>query len=187
MEERMPTTRFLKLGLLLLLVPACSRGPSTCPPAPAPAGSPVASAIVPAAPGTAPGATTIPAAPPSATARTEAAPRRARDLHVERLVVARGIVDREPQGVDTAFAPDEKRLFAFVEVDNPERAPGDLKVTFVRPDGTSQPPVALDIGSSPRWRTWAFTRQAHAKGTWKAIVRDESGRVLASTDFDVRG
>jgi hypothetical protein len=33
----------------------------------------------------------------------------------------------------------------------------------------------------------AFTRQAHATGTWKAVVRDDSGRVLTSTKFDVRG
>jgi hypothetical protein len=183
----MPTTTSLKLGLLLFLVPACSRGQAAVAPAPAPSGSPVASAAVPAPLATAFAAATVTAAGPAATARTETAPQRATDLHVERLVVARGVVDREPQGVDTVFALDEKRLFAFVEVDNPEHAPGDLKVTFVRPDGTSQPPVDLDVGASPRWRTWAFTRQAHATGTWKAVVRNESGRVLASTEFDVRG
>jgi hypothetical protein len=94
---------------------------------------------------------------------------------------------REPQGADTIFDAGEKRVFAFVEVDNPERAPGDLRVQFVGPNGDAQPPVELSVGESPRWRTWAFTRRAHAPGTWKAIVRDERGRVLASTEFEVRG
>lgn len=185
MGRCMPTT-LMKLGLLLLLVPACSRRETAPAPAPAPSAPPVASAV-PAPPATAPVATTVAAATPSVPIRTEAPPRHATDLHIQRLVVARGVIDREPQGVDTVFAPDEKRLFAFVEVDNPERAPGDLKVTFIKPDGTSQPPVDLEVGASPRWRTWAFTRQAHATGTWKAVVRNESGRVLASTEFDVRG
>jgi hypothetical protein len=101
--------------------------------------------------------------------------------------VARGVVNREPLGADTTFAPDEKRLYAFVEVDNPERAPGDVKVQFVEPDGTSEPPVDLAVGESPRWRTWAFTRHVRAPGTWKAIVRDERGHVLASTEFKVAG
>ena len=185
-------TTMMKLGLLFLLVPACS-------PAAAPAPSPTPAAPVLA---TAPATATTPpmaaaAAPPApspadltastAHDRAEPPPRRATAFHVDRLVVARGVVDREPQGTDTLFASNERRVFAFVEVDNPEHAAGELKVQFVGPDGTAQPPVDLAVGESPRWRTWAFTRQAHAPGTWKALVRDERGHVLASTEFDVRG
>jgi hypothetical protein len=114
-------------------------------------------------------------------------PRHATALRVDRLVIARGVESREPLGADTVFAADEKRLFAFVEVDNPEHAPGDLRVQFVAPGGATEPPIALSVGDSPRWRTWAFTRHARAPGTWKAVVRDERGHVLASTEFDVRG
>jgi Protein of unknown function (DUF2914) len=179
------SSTLMKLGLLALLLPACSPSGAA---APGPMTSTVSAApVVSTPPATPPVATAVTAAPPSVAVRTEAPPPRATDLHVERLVVARGVVDREPQGVDTVFTSNDKRLFAFVEVDNPERAQGDLKVTFVQPDGTSQPPVDLAVGTSPRWRTWAFTRRARAAGTWKAVVRDESGRVLASTEFDVRG
>jgi hypothetical protein len=125
-----------------------------------------------------------PAAAPHAV-ETPASPR-ASALRVERLVVARGVEGREPRGLDTIFASNEERVFAFVEVDNPERAPGDLKVEFVGPDGRAQPPIDLAVGQSPRWRTWAFTRRAHTPGTWRAVVRDDSGRVLASAQFDVR-
>jgi hypothetical protein len=105
---------------------------------------------------------------------------------VERLLVARGIEGREPQGLDTIFGADEKRVYAFVEVDNPERAPGGVTVEFVDPTGHALPPIDLSVGESSRWRTWAFTRRAHAPGTWQAVVRDDGGRVLASTQFDVR-
>jgi hypothetical protein len=182
-------TTMMKLGLLFLLVPACSRAA-----VPAPSPTPAAPVLA-----TAPGTATTPptTAPPAPTPavitastardRAEAPPRHATVLHVDRLVVARGVVDREPQGTDTLFASNERRVFAFVEVDNPEHAAGELKVQFIGPDGTAQPPVDLAVGESPRWRTWAFTRQAHAPGTWKALVRDERGHVLASTEFDVRG
>jgi hypothetical protein len=102
-------------------------------------------------------------------------------------VIARGIQSHEPIGAGTVFARSEKRLFAFVEVRNPEAAPGSLAVQFVSPNGNVEPPIELSVGESPRWRTWASTRLVHTPGTWKALVRDEHGRVLASTTFDVRG
>jgi hypothetical protein len=134
-------------------------------------------------PALAPTLTLTPASSPHSDAP---APRHATALRVERLVVARGIEGREPLGTDTLFADTEKRIFAFVEVSNPERAPGDLTVQFVAPSGAKEPPIDLSVGDSPRWRTWAFTRRAHEPGTWTAVVRDERGHVLASTEFDVR-
>ncbi|HEY3821678.1 MAG TPA: DUF2914 domain-containing protein [Polyangiaceae bacterium] len=150
-------------------------------PAPAPSPSAAPSPSPSPAPPLAltPALTPAPVPPPS--------PRHATALRVDRLVIARGVESREPLGADTVFAADEKRLFAFVEVDNPEHAPGDLRVQFVGPGGRTQPPIELSVGESPRWRTWAFTRNARAPGTWKAVVRDERGHVLASTEFDVRG
>jgi hypothetical protein len=119
--------------------------------------------------------------------RHEAAPRaHAQALHVARLVVARGVQSREPVGVDTVFGASEKRLFAFVEIDNAERLPGVVRVSFFDPAGAEQEPVALDVGDGARWRTWAFTRRAHTPGMWSAVVRDERGTILASTDFEVR-
>lgn len=180
----MRTVSLLKLGLLVVLASGCSRATPTAStavatgPAPAPAPLPAA-APPPAAP--------APVPAPSPVSAPAAAPRHAIALRVDRLVIARGVEAREPLGADTIFAADEKRLFAFVEVDNPEHAPGDLRVQFVGPRGETQPPIELSVGESPRWRTWAFTRHAHAPGTWKAVVKDEAGRVLASTEFDVRG
>jgi hypothetical protein len=197
MCELMSTPTLLKLGLLTLLASACARTEPPVPSAahaPPPAITPTATIAPTAAPQVAGGGsssqaqpTALPPAMATATAAPAAPARHATALRVERLVVARGVEAREPQGADTVFAADEKRLFAFLEVDNPERAPGDVKVTFVAPDGEAQPPIELAVGDSPHWRTWAFTRRAHAPGTWKAIVRDERGHVLASTEFDVRG
>jgi len=190
----MHTATLMKLGLFALFVSGCSRVPiapdpsasrAAAPSAPAPA--PVAATpAAPAAATASAAATTITAAATAPSPRVEAPVRRATALRIDRLVVARGIVDREPQGEDTMFGSSEKRVFAFLQVANPERAPGDVKVQFVAPDGVPQPAVDVSVGPSTRWRTWAFTRHAHTPGTWKAIVRDERGHVLASTEFDVR-
>jgi hypothetical protein len=181
----------LKVGLLLILGAAgCDRASPTASgtpgPVPATASALPATALPPAtATATAPATATASA---SATALASApAPHHATALRVDRLVIARGVESREPVGTDTVFASSEKRLFAFVDVDNPEHAPGDLHVQFVGPGGETQPPIELSVGESPRWRTWAFTRHARAPGTWKAVVRDERGHVLASTEFAVRG
>jgi hypothetical protein len=177
----MHTSTLMKLGLFALLVSGCSRvpiGPDRVATAPAPA----------PATATAPATTTaITATAATPSPRTEAPVRHATALRVDRLVVARGIVDREPQGADTMFGSSEKRVFAFLEVTNPEHAPGEVTVQFIAPDGVARPAVDVSVGPSARWRTWAFTRQARTIGTWKAIVRDERGHVLASTEFDVRG
>ncbi|HEY8091734.1 MAG TPA: DUF2914 domain-containing protein [Polyangiaceae bacterium] len=183
----MRTPIAMKLGLFALLASAAS----ACSKAPLPA--PLTCAPVAAAPGPVPAvkpsASTLPATPlaaaPAPDPKPASVPRHATDLHVERLVVARGVEGREPQGADTLFSTDEKRVFAFLEVDNPERAPGQLEVQFVAPDGKAQPPIDVSVGDAPRWRTWAFTRQAKTPGTWKAIVRNERGHVVASTEFDV--
>lgn len=180
----MRTATLLKLGLLALFVPACSRTPIAPDPA---ATTPLRTQ----APVVAPASTTASSPGITDTATTtrplvDAPVRHASALRVDRLVVARGVVDREPQGTDTIFASDEKRVFAYVEVVNPEHAPGDLELQFIAPDGVAQAPVDVSVGPSPRWRTWAFTRHAHAPGTWKALVRDERGHILASTEFDVR-
>jgi hypothetical protein len=187
----MRTATAMKLGLFALLASACSKPPPPAPVDRAPQATvPVAVAPGPAAAAAPVTTSTTPAASPVAAApapdpKPAPAPRHATDLHVERLVVARGVEGREPQGADTVFSTEEKRVFAFLEVDNPERAPGQLEVQFVAPDGKAQPPIDVSVGEAPRWRTWAFTRHARTPGTWKAIVRDERGHVVASTEFDV--
>jgi hypothetical protein len=170
----MLTVSRLKLGLVFVLASGCSRATPT-PPSTVAAATPT------------PAATATATSTATATLASAPTPRHATALRVDRLVIARGVESREPLGADTVFAADEKRLFAFVEVDNPEHAPGDLRVQFIAPGGETQPPIELSVGDSPRWRTWAFTRHARAPGTWKAVVRDERGQVLASTEFDVRG
>jgi hypothetical protein len=133
--------------------------------------------------------------PPLVEARVEkTSPARALATHlvVKRLVVAHSVKDHEPVFPDTTFkVADAGRIYAFVEVENDEKASGEVFVSFEPTDGapaTRRAPrgdVKLSVGTSPRWRTWAFTRAAKDVGSWVAVVRSANGEVLARAPFDV--
>jgi Protein of unknown function (DUF2914) len=108
-------------------------------------------------------------------------------LTVKRLVIAKKIEKREPIDPSTTFRKgDVERVYAFVEIANPNADPSEVLITFVPP--TAKGPrgnVRLDVGSSPRWRTWAFTRGVDQVGTWVAVVSTPEGRELARQTFEV--
>jgi hypothetical protein len=173
------THRPLALLFPFLLAACGSSTPSStsstsAPPTPAaPAATPVATQA--AAP------TVVSAAPTPKPAPVK----QAEKLALKRLVLAHGIDNKEPQDVSTSFNAKESRVYAFVEVENPEKLPGEVTVEFEPPKGKAQGEVKLAVGEGARWRTWAFTRQAHEPGEWTAIVRDSKGHELGRQTFNV--
>lgn len=147
-------------------------------PTPAPAATacacPAPAASVAAAP------TEAPRAPAKVKATTEGA------LVVKRLVVAPAVKGREPVSPTTSFKADAGKIYAFVELENKEATESEITVSFEAPDGKSATGnVKLDVGASPQWRTWAYTRAARAAGSWTAIVKNRRGDVLARAPFEV--
>ncbi len=143
-----------------------------------------------ATPTPAPDAAAPPARSPSAASRPSASSAAdlpaATSLRVRRLVLAEGVEGREPVRASRSFDGGEvDKVFAFLEVENPERLPGEVVVTFESPSGAAVGNVRLTVGASPRWRTWAFSRAIEQAGEWTAVVRDADGRVLAREPFSV--
>jgi hypothetical protein len=195
------------LALALALAACDHPEPDRAATAPAPcAVAPVASAQAPAPPASI--AATPPAAPPVVTvtpapfasvapsasappARSGAVARPADagdGLVVKRLVIARGVErkDREPVDAGTTFrAADLGKLYAFVELDNAAKAPSEIVVAFEPPSGQAIGNVTLDVGATPHWRTWAYTRAARQTGAWTAVVKTTSGRVIARAPFEI--
>lgn len=163
--------------------------------APAACVPPPANTLTPPAPATAAAAasTSAPAAAAAAPTAKDASKRAktAADapLKVKRLVLSDAIArrSREPLGEKTSFkVGDSDKIYAFVEVENPTESESEVFVTFEpQGDGASQGQVSLHVGASPRWRTWAFTRNAKKAGQWAAVVRNAEGKVLAKTPFEV--
>jgi hypothetical protein len=106
-------------------------------------------------------------------------------FQVKRVVLASGVKNREPIDPSTSFDVGQERVYAFVEVDNPDRTEGSVFVSFVPPKGAAHGPIELEVGAAPRWRTWAYTRAATRPGTWKAVVKNARGKVLAESEFEV--
>jgi hypothetical protein len=107
-------------------------------------------------------------------------------LTVKRLVLAKSVEARAPVGAGERFVVGEQeRIYAFVDLVNGGERASEITVSFEREGGPSFGEVRLDVGASPRWRTWAFTRQAKRAGTYVATVRDPRGAVLARQSFTV--
>jgi len=144
-------------------------------------------------------AVTVAAAPSAETKPTESASKTAlpakpkkkhvsADLSVKKLLIGTGVErsSREPVGVSQRFKQGEfEKIVAYVEVANPGDD-AEVVVSFDPPsNAASKGNVRLDIGTSPRWRTWASTKGVAEKGEWTAIVRSSDGRELARESFVV--
>lgn len=108
-------------------------------------------------------------------------------LHVKRWVIATGVREREPVIVDAPLRANGTPIYAFAELSNPDGASENVRVTFERRGGKERVgDVKLPVpGNAPRHRTWAFTRNIVAAGTWEAVLWSESGAELGRTSFDV--
>ena len=94
---------------------------------------------------------------------------------------------KEPEGAATLFRQSEiEKLYAYLEIENDGADREKVTVSFEPPDGrAARGNVTLDVGSSKRWRTWAFTKQATQVGSWTAVVKDEEGHTLARQPFEI--
>ncbi len=97
-------------------------------------------------------------------------------------VLARSVVDREPQDTGTAFPDTVGTIVLWMRA----TGAGGQTLHHVWFFGdTEVGDVPLTIGGSP-WRTWSRkTVPAEAKGAWHVEVRDEAGNVLKRIDFTV--
>ncbi len=145
-----------------------------------------------AQPATTSSATACPTPPAPEPSRTAAAPERKvqlggdEHLAVRRFVIARGVRGREPVAPTTTFKGEPQKIYAFVEVENKDRSPAEIVVEFEPPGGGApHGDVKLAVGSSSRWRTWAYTRTASTAGSWTAVVKNKKGDVLARAPFEV--
>ncbi len=109
-------------------------------------------------------------------------------LRVVRIAVARGVEEREPVDPGTSFSAAEvERVYAFLEVANPERTECEITVAWAPTDDLEDERgrVSVNVGPQPRWRTWSYTSRLGRPGRYMAIVRDPDGRVIARAPFDI--
>ncbi len=97
-------------------------------------------------------------------------------------VVARSVLDRQPQDTGTVFPADVAQLISWTKVEGA----GGSSIHHVWFHGDTQVgDVELQVGGSP-WRTWSRkTVPADWTGAWHVEVRDAAGTVLKRIDFTV--
>src|SRR5438094_4687563 len=122
---------------------------------------------------------TAPAPPPHAAAPPAAA---TPSVTVVEAVVAKSVLDRQPQDTGAAFPADVGQLNCWTKV---EGAGGSTLHHVWFHGDTQVGDVELQVGGSP-WRTWSRkTVPADWTGAWHVEVRDAAGTVLKRIDFTV--
>lgn len=122
-------------------------------------------------------------ATPSARAQEE-------DLRVTEMTTSRGYAAATgPVDPVQSFRRTDGRVFVVIRLENPTGAEQDITVAFERAEGTpsagARGGVTLHVPASRRYRTVARTSTSRAAGRWRAVVRDSSGAVLQSVEFDI--
>src|SRR2546425_3235144 len=99
---------------------------------------------------------------------------------VVEAVVARSVLDRQPQDTGTVFPADVAQLICWVKLEGA----GGASVHHVWFHGDTQVgDVELQVGGSP-WRTWSRkTVPAEWTGAWHVEVKDAAGTGLKRLDF----
>lgn len=107
-------------------------------------------------------------------------------LTIQRLVTAPEVERREPLAASSVFGPHDERVYAFVEVRNESEEDKTLLVHFIGPDGQVSGGIELRIpAATPRWRTWAYTRNARKPGLWRVEIRSDDGTLIGALPFEV--
>lgn len=99
---------------------------------------------------------------------------------VERAHFTSGIEDREPVDTVETLAADSDQVFYFTELVGMD---GERVVHRWEYQGEMMAEVAFRV-EGPRWRVWSSKRLIPRwRGTWRAVVTDGSGEVLAEDRF----
>jgi hypothetical protein len=110
------------------------------------------------------------------------APAPAAAVTVDEAVVARTVLDRQPQDTGSVFPAEVGQLVCWSKV----TGAGGTTIRHVWFHGDTQVgDVELQVGGSP-WRTWSRkTVPADWTGAWRVEIRDAGGQVLKRIDFTV--
>lgn len=108
------------------------------------------------------------------------------DVQLQRFVLARHVDNRIPMEMDDTFTTEDERIYAFLNFENLDAPEYQVTVHFEPADGPATPyGVTLNVGTGPRWRTWAFTRVRRDPGTYRCVVRNTAGEEIASQLFEI--
>lgn len=106
------------------------------------------------------------------------------NLRVVSIDFATDIVDRKAVGVDTTFTADVGTVYCHSVI---KGASDTTKVThYWHYKSEEKARVPLTVASE-NWRTWSSKSIPESwTGSWRVIIEDQNGHVLASKMFTIR-
>lgn len=143
--------------------------------APASAPSPDAGVAAPSGP---------PAVPPDAM-EAKAPAEDPQGLVVKRVLLAKKLVERQPEGEGSAFSLADERVYCYVDAKNPKGPERQLTLVWHH-NGKVFHKIKLRVGVGHVWRTWGFLRlKPHTVGNWRCGVFNEKDELIAGVPFTV--
>ena len=104
-------------------------------------------------------------------------------LAVVEATLAHGVSKRRPVRPATEFRVGDV-AWAWISVKNSGEAQPATMIWYR--DGEVRSRLTLDIGKSPRWRTWSRrTMRSSDVGSWQVEVHDQHGEIIHTLRFDV--
>ena len=104
-------------------------------------------------------------------------------LTVDRMVICKHIVDREPEGAATAFPDTLSRVYCFTHIKGAKQET-QIKHRWYRGDSLMAE-VTLPV-RSVSWRTWSSKNLVKGwHGSWRVKVVGPEGAVLRETKFTI--
>ncbi len=104
-------------------------------------------------------------------------------LRIERMVIATGVENREPQGVAETFPATTEKVYCFIEARNISQ---DSQVVLVWYHGNNEMlRTTLNLKQGFRWRTYAYKNLYGMRGEWRVDLLDSDGKLLKSVGFKV--
>lgn len=107
----------------------------------------------------------------------------AQDLKITQIEFATSIENREPLGVDTAFASSVGTIFCFTRIEGASDTTQITHSWYYKEQEKAR--INLTIKSDD-WRTWSSKQiQDSWTGRWRVMIEDDKGNVLATKTFNI--
>ena len=104
--------------------------------------------------------------------------------NIDRFILCKKIVDREPSGITNNFSKDTKKVYVFIDArDITEDSSVKIQWLF---EGEEVSLIELRLGKGSRWRTYSSKQIGVRKGRWIVRLRDSEDNVLKELSFKVK-
>ena len=105
-------------------------------------------------------------------------------LHLKEFTIAVNVVNRMPKDAQRLINRKQKQVISYLRVRNFEK-PQKIQIKWIHNEEIVQLD-RLQVGISPRWRTWSslrFNKTKKRLGEWRVEVSTGTGKLIGLTHF----